>query len=247
MTLIPAGPWDINPAIWDKVVIDDREWPGLATVKVTRANEWDTKKAKGSHNGEREFTGAKNATVKITIKFWTDEHWQQVKTELLPTLEPLDKTAANSHTLSHEVSNARKVKSFTVDQIDGPDRAETGIWTLTIDATEYRPPSDKNAVGTATGSGKGTGAVSNNCQDLANQYALYQAAIAGQQVILAGLYLDRENHDLWLIWPLQEARIQDVQTEINILQGELDAIIARQNEYGCNSASGGSAPESAGP
>jgi hypothetical protein len=246
--VIPAGPWDINPALWDKLVIDDREWPGLATVEIARANKWDDKKTKGEHGGEREFSGTENASVNITIKFWTDDHWTLVRDELLPIIEPLvEKTTPNSHSLSHAVSDARKVKRFTVDRITGPTRSEIGIWTIKVEATEYRPPSDKNATGTVSGSGTGTGAVSNNCQDLANQYALTQSLISANQAVLAQLYVDQANHDLWLLWPIQKINIDETNRILSELQEQLAAIVARQNEYGCNSASGGSAAETAGP
>lgn len=165
---IPPGPWDDFPEAWDIVVIGDREWPGLARVDVSRANKWDTKKAQGTHGGEREFKGADLARVKIEIRFWTSEHWDLIVNELLSTVEPdPGKKKPEALRLSHVSAHARKVNQITIDSVTGPN-VSNGQGVISIDATEYREPEKKNATGKASGKGS-------LCQQLANQLALLQA------------------------------------------------------------------------
>lgn len=184
--IIPPGPWNVFPEQWDRVVLDDVEWPGLATVTVSRANKWDAKKAKGAHGEEREFSGVDPAKVTIVIKFWDFNAWYElVVSDLIKVVEPNpEKKKPDSIKIAHAVAQARGVDRITVDTVDGPTKAEEGIWTLTIQATEYRPPSTKNATGTATGKGSPPGDpknAPNQCADLASELAFKKAEFADIQ------------------------------------------------------------------
>lgn len=162
---IPAGPWDINPELWDRVSFDGREFLGLATVEVDRGNKWQTKAAKGSHGAERTFSGVELAKVRIEYRVWTSEQYAELVDEMLPLLEPEPtKGKRDAIAVAHAVATARKLNSITIDSIAGPRRAEPGIFALYIDATEQRPPETKNGTGTAGGKG-GT-----QCQQLRAQY-----------------------------------------------------------------------------
>ena len=185
--IIPPGPWNVFPEQWDRVVLADYEWPGLATVTVSRANKWDSKKAKGSHGEEREFSGVDPAKVVITIKFWDFDAWYQiVVSDLIKTVEPdPGKTKVDSITIGHAVAAARGVTRITVDSVDGPTKVEEGIWSFTVNATEYRPPSTKNATGTASGSGGGSSAkpgdpknAVSQCSQLANELSFNKSEFA---------------------------------------------------------------------
>jgi hypothetical protein len=160
---IPPGPWDDFPEAWDIVTIGDRDWPGLASVDISRANKWDTKKAQKTHGAEREFKGADLASVKIEIRFWTVDHWDEIITELLPMIDPdPGKKLPTALTLRHVTANVRKVSQITIDSVTGPNRSgQFGV--ITIDATEHREPDKKNAGGKAKGAGNG------KCAELAHQ------------------------------------------------------------------------------
>lgn len=172
MALIDPAPWDEDARYWDTLELGGVEWPGLAVVDIQRSNKWDTKKAKGSHGGEREFNGADLAKVKIQLRAWTSEQLATIFADCLPLVEPTPgKEKLDAVALGHPVAAFRKVSQVTIDSISGPRIQERmAVWD--IDATEYRPPETKNASGTA--SGKGAGGNFNpkntsNCDDIAFQ------------------------------------------------------------------------------
>lgn len=178
--LIPAGPWHDEPELWDRVVFGDVEAPGIATVEVTRSNKWDEKKAKGSHGGEREYSGADLAKIKITIVTWTSEQHAEMRDKVLPLVEPVPgKKKVDAVPVQHAVTILRGVSSVTIDEVDGPSVSD-GKATWKIDAKEHREPETSNATGTAKGVPSAAAAkAAGSCADLTQLYV--QAAAAAEQ------------------------------------------------------------------
>lgn len=168
--LIPPGPWHEYPQLWDVLQMENKDWPGIAKVTVSRAHKWDEKEAKGSHNQTRTYAGVQAAKGTITITFWTSEQDDEITKDFLPMVEP-DPTKDKARVLKvgHATFYKRKIKIITVDNVDGPN-VEGGLATYTIDWTDAEQPSTKNATGTAkTNQGnKSTGNGQNKarCQDL---------------------------------------------------------------------------------
>lgn len=219
---IPAGPWDENPELWDRLSVAGREFSGLATVDVDRSNKWQTKTAKGSHGAERTFGGVELAKVRIEYRVWTSEQYAELTDELLPILEPdPTKGKRDAIAIGHAVATARKLTSITVDGIAGPKRAEPGIFALYIDATEQRPPESKNALGTAKG---GSGKPQTPCQALEEQYRANRAAAAAARAKASEL---AKQFDLvGALKKLQEADALDiVLTTIEIQQRALNCLL----------------------
>jgi hypothetical protein len=250
MSLIPAGPWHEQPEFWDRITLADRQWPGLATVEVSRANKWDSKKAKGSHGQEREFSGVDAAKVKIRIRIWTSEQWAEITSDLLPTIEPSpEKAKVDSITIGHAVASARKVQRITVDVVKGPSEEADGTWAIDIDATEYRAPATKNATGTATGKGTGGGnpAPGSVCDQLKEQMVFLSnklnAALAKQAEILGRL----NNNAFWIEWPFLQTGLGVAEQEIAQTQAEIADVAARQQQEGCGNAQASASPQIVGP
>jgi len=148
---VEYGSADRYPTVWGTVVLKDREWPGRARVTVSRANEWDRPKAPGEHSAKSKAKGTSQAKVSITIEYWTDAH-HVLAFELLRGIEPTPgKEKPEAVTISHAVCIFRDVTQITIDSIEGPVKSEDGIYTITIQATEERPVTDKLATGTAGG------------------------------------------------------------------------------------------------
>lgn len=243
--LIPPGPWHEFPAFWDVLRMAGKDWPGIAKVdSVSRQQKWDTAKAKGSHGGTRKFAGADLATVSIVIVFWDSEQWDAIQKDFLPLVEPdpgKDKPAVLD--VSHAVLEARKIKQVTVDGVDGPS-VDGGFGTITIQCTEYRAPSEKNATGTAqSNQGKKTngGNSKNNsrCQELAARYEQLQADNAQQQAYInTTIQLEGDSAD-----------VEDRERQIDNNNVEMARIAEEQRSLGCGgqtqakpSASGASDP-----
>ena len=230
---IPAGPWDENPELWDRLSVAGREFSGLATVDVDRSNKWQTKAAKGSHGAERTFGGVELAKVRIEYRVWTSEQYAELLNDLLPILEP-DPTRGKRDAIAigHAVATARKLTSITVDGIAGPKRAEPGIFALYIDATEQRPPEAKNALGTAKG---GSGKPKSLCEALEEQWRFNRAQAAALRKS-ADAKLRVANLGGWL----DDLRAADLIDNVN------KAVEAQQKAANCllfvPSGSGGSNP-----
>lgn len=232
MEYIPAGPWDTNPELWDRLSLNDREFLGLATIDVDRSNKWQTKAAKGSHGAERTFGGVELAKVRIEYRVWTSEQYDELLTELLPIIEPEPtKAKRDAIRVAHAVATARKLSAITIDSIAGPKRAEPGVFALYIDATEHLPPQSKNALGTASGTGK----PKSPCQALEEQYRANRAAASAARAKAAELAAQLD-----LVGSLKKLQEADV---LDIL---LRTIELQQQALGCllfaPSGNGGSNP-----
>lgn len=148
---IEDGPWMADGE--DTIEIDGKEWPGFATVTVTRGNKWDTKVAKGQHSSDRNYTGAEDAKVTIAIRVWTRAQRDYIDETLISSVEPEPgKTAVGAISVKHSVFTSRKVPAITVDDVQGWERTSYDEAVLTIRAQECRPPVSTNATGHATGS-----------------------------------------------------------------------------------------------
>lgn len=233
MSQIPAGPWHTNPEAWDSVVIDGKTWPGIATVNFKRANKWDTPKAQGSHGAKRKFKGADLGSGSIEVVYWTTEQHDEIVT-LLADLEPEPgKDEPKSHRIQHAVAVIRKLKDFTVDDIDGP-KVKNGFGTFVIGITEHREPTTNKATGTVKGSGTGKGGPSSWCA--ARQFEVDQLqSLLAQAMQRLETYSSFENYD--------SVKLADAQLSVSELQASISYI--KTMMIGANCAQCGPKPANA--
>lgn len=164
--LLPDPPQAVAE-VWDRATFNDIESPGLVKVTISRGNKWDSKKAQGSHGGERTFKGADLASIKIQVRLWTADDYVAFNEQILSLLEPdAGKKKPTVINFGHAVAWSRNLRAFTVDNISGPESDPAGFVIYDIDATEHREPDKSNAQG-KPGVGKG-----GNCQALAAQMAV---------------------------------------------------------------------------
>jgi hypothetical protein len=151
--IISAGPWSgPESRFWSGGTLNGVELPGIVRVRVSRANNWDRKTAKGSHGETQTFNGKKAADIDITIRVWTEDQWNVLATEILPLLEPqAGKETPKPLDIIHPTAVTRNVKALLVDSVAGPD-IQDGYGEVQIKAFEYLAPSTNNATGTAQGS-----------------------------------------------------------------------------------------------
>lgn len=166
--------------VWDKGTFNDIDCPGLMSVSISRANKWDTKKAAGSHGGERQFKGSDLASVKIKVRLWTNDDYVAFNEQILSILDPdPGKKKADGIALGHAVAWSRNLRSITVDSVSGPESDNAGMVEYDIDATEYREPDKTNATGKASGGAKG------DCTAIAAQLSLLLAQQAVDKALLS--------------------------------------------------------------
>lgn len=137
--------------VWDTLVLNGHQWPGITSIKVKRQNKWDRKIAKGEHGETPTYSGASNADITITNKTWTYEQ-RKLLQERLAEIEPEPgKGEPQPHDISHPVTEVRNVKSILIESIDGPEESGAGIYITTISAFESRPPKPAAPLGGGTG------------------------------------------------------------------------------------------------
>lgn len=228
---VQPGPADEFPDVWGTVTLAKRQWPGRARVTVSRANDWDRPKAPGEHSAKTKLKGTQQAKVGITIEYWESAHHDEIVFDLLATIEPPPgKSKLEAVAISHAVTIMRGVSQVTIDSIEGPVKDDSGMYTLTIQATEERPVSDKLATGTATGAA----GESTKCAQLRKSYASY--ITSGQNAANA----------LVLAAPEDRAALQNAATLAFAAATEIQAQIAANK---CPPASSGpsSAPSTVAP
>lgn len=243
---IPFAPWHEFQDAWDKLVLNGKEWPGIAMVEIDRANKWDTKKAQGSHGAEREFKGADLASVRITIKLWTSDHFDVMNgSGLLADIEPdPGKKKQDAVPIQHAVAALRKVTSITVDSVSGP-RLEGGIGIISIAATEYRAPSSDNATGTANGRGGTGGNKANQAAQASSDCASLKAYLAGLQADYAEavgdynykqqLYQEgRLTNPDGFFGGVSEEDVAEAEARMNGIAAQIADLQAQQERLGCN-------------
>lgn len=164
---LPYGVADGTPHIWDKVSFNDLECPGVASVEIERTHKKDDKQAKGSNGSQVSYAGVEPAKVKVGISYLTEEEHAFFLDKVVKILDPNpDKKKVEAVKLNHAVATARNVTAITIDKLSGPS-FNSGAWTWSIEATESRPPTQKNATGTFKGAPPPK---DSNCQALSRSY-----------------------------------------------------------------------------
>lgn len=186
---LPRQPWTGEGyKLWDFVTIGGKECPGLAVVKIKRSNKWDEKKSKGSHGGERNFSGADLAKGSITITMLTEEEFEKFKKDILPQIEPVPgKKKPDAVAIGSPILSVRSVAAVTIDDVDGPDTSG-GKNVFTISFTEARAPEKKNASGLA---GYGGTVPGRDCGVLKDQLTSLSATLQYEMANNAKLRLQR--------------------------------------------------------
>jgi hypothetical protein len=237
MSEILAAPWTLQSDVWDTLTLGGKEWPGIASIVVTRANKWDEKKAKGSNQAERVYQGTDPASIKITIRFWNDaEQYQALIGECLPLVEPEDeKKRKEPLDISHAVTQARKIGRVTIDSVSGPDDNGDQTWSFSIDATEYRAPTVVRAP--SGGKGKATGS---SCADLQRAYAYFISEVQRLNLEVGKARIQTQIAEARATWEgstvnVEAARAYEraVQTQIEANGNSAGAVWNQMQQKGC--------------
>lgn len=140
---------------WDTLILAGNTWPGLATISGSGVKRRiDVKKTKGKDGAIIKDNGMDLASLSISLRIWTAEHWTKFN-ELLPTIHPKRKGGTRVPTeIVHPQANTLGVKTIYISQIEVPDLdRSSGIMTIGMTAIEWvpKPPPVKRAAGTKGG------------------------------------------------------------------------------------------------
>lgn len=233
MAEILPGPWAEFSDVWDTLSLGGREWPGIASVVISRANKWDEKKAKGKNNAERTYTGTDPAKVRIVVRFWNaEEHYDELVSECLPIVEPQDeKKRKDPLEISHAVTQARRVNKITVDSVSGPNDNGDQTWSIEIEATEYRAPTEIKPGPKAGGSGS-------SCAELQRALTWFaqQIQVASARAGQLAVQVAQTREDFWANPGAYQAAValQDAnRIQLQAYQASLSKIASDMEKKGC--------------
>jgi hypothetical protein len=136
-------PWvGDSDLLWDTLILGGEVWPGLPTVESTSSRSVDAQKKKGDDGASLVDQGYEPAKVKITIRVWLREQWEELQ-RLLATIHPRKKGGIRTPVdIMHPETQLKGVRQiyFTTIGTATPGRgAEHGSMTITLDAIEWFP------------------------------------------------------------------------------------------------------------
>lgn len=149
-------PWvGDSDLLWDTLLLDDEVWPGLASVETIVKRKVDSQKKAGDDGGNLVDQGYEPADIKITIRVWLREQWEELEA-LLETIHPRKKGGIRRPVaIVHPEPMLKGVTRIYITQIGAavPGRgAEHGSLTLSIEAIEwFAAPKKAKAKTDATG------------------------------------------------------------------------------------------------
>lgn len=153
-----ALPWvGDSDLLWDTLIIAGEVWPGLPTVESEPSRAIDVQKKRGDDGANLVDQGYEPAKVKITIRIWLKDQWQELQ-RLLATVHPRKKGGVRTPVdILHPETQLKGVRQIYISKIGAavPGRgAEHGSLTLTLEALEWFPapkPAKANTKKSKTG------------------------------------------------------------------------------------------------
>jgi hypothetical protein len=127
------------PQVWDVMTVGGVPLPGLAKVKAKRKYKTDVKNAAGADGATLTGLGHEPTEASITLRIWTEAHWEQLKTVAPLLMPPPKKGLPSPVDVSHPTLAFLKVRSLYFTEIGAPEESSRGVWEVELVATEYLP------------------------------------------------------------------------------------------------------------
>lgn len=146
-----------RPDLWDVVYVGGIASPGIAHVSTPGIDyKWDKKKGPGIQKRTMTFRGQDGSDVKIKFDLWEEEHFKLWETyqgffELDPT-----KTAVKAISVIHPKLVFLKIFNLVTEKIGEIKEEGRGLYSVTVELSEYAPPPKVNVTKTPTGVRQGT-------------------------------------------------------------------------------------------
>lgn len=146
-----------RPDLWDVVYVGGIASPGIAHVTTPGIDyKWDKKKGPGIQKRTMTFRGQDGSDVKIKFELWTEEHFKLWETyqgffELDPT-----KSTVKAISVIHPKLVFLKIFNLVTERIGPIEEHGRGLYSVTVELSEYAPPPKKNVTKTPTSVRQGT-------------------------------------------------------------------------------------------
>lgn len=142
-----------NPQAWDSFRVGNQNSPGCGIFgEPKRKYQFDTKKGKGTYGFTKTFVGLPPVEVSIELLLWLPEHFRQW--DAFRPLLKYDPTKKSVQAVDVYYPGWADIdfKSAVTDSIGGIVHKGKGLYSVTIEISEYRPAPKKSAVSTPKGS-----------------------------------------------------------------------------------------------
>jgi len=228
---IELPPW--HTADWDTAFFDTIAVPGLVHISAKRGPKWDRKPVAGQTGESQTFKGWNNADLTIKIRTWTTSQHETFLSTILPIIEPEPgKEAPKEIGVEHPVAAARKVSSFKINDVDGPEaNAKDGYIEWTIDAFQALKKVPQQG-----GTGKPN---ASSCQELKAAY--------DQSVAILNIAIVEYNNLLLNLAPADQieqsnARMIQAQNDVTYCSSQMELQKCNEQSPGSQASANGPPP-----
>lgn len=125
---------------WGGLALSGRAMPGVWSVRVGGVGyELSRKRADGRDGEVVTVKGRKMASVSITGRVWRRDQLAELLTAIERIVPQPKKGDATPVAIDSRATDAHRIDAVIIETVGGPDLAD-GVWTVTLEAFEWRPP-----------------------------------------------------------------------------------------------------------
>jgi len=140
-----------NPQAWDVLRVGQATNPGIAIVgEAKRKFEWDKKKGKGTNGFTSTYVGLPPVEASVEFLLWTPAHFREWAVFRALLKYDATKKAIQAVDVFHPSWADVDFKSVVTESIGSTVHKGKGLYSITVEFSEYRPAPKKSAVSTPT-------------------------------------------------------------------------------------------------
>lgn len=159
MSALSANPID-SPEAFDEVFFAGVSTRGAGVARVTNAPRkyrLDVKDVAGAQGQTTTYQGwAATKGVRVQVLMWRPEHFEYLYSRIIPLVQiDASKTTPTQVQVYHPSLQAQGITQLLTEEIgELCQEGSAGLWSVTLEFTEWRPAPRKNVSATPSGSGK---------------------------------------------------------------------------------------------
>ena len=145
-----------NDPLWDVINIAAFVLPCTELPKAEVGRKLDSRSAPGSDGGTLVDKGRDLATVALSVRLWTEEHfrlWDALVQQILPR----PGRTRDAIGVEHPALRQLGITSIVVEKIGSVEYEGRGLFKASIKAMEYRPPPPRNVTRRPASAGANAG------------------------------------------------------------------------------------------
>lgn len=132
---------------WGGLTLAGRVLPGVWSVRVAGVGyELARKRADGRDGETVTIKGRRMASVSISGRVWRRDQLAELLRALERIVPQPRKGDALPVSIDARATDAHRIDAVVVESISGPDLSD-GVWTVTLEAFEWRPPPPARGAG----------------------------------------------------------------------------------------------------